>query len=614
MNRRRYLAAVGAAALAGCSDDTGEGGGDPETESDQTGSADGTDDGSGTPRLEVVDLEAPERLAIDTPVPVRVVVRNTGDRAGETELDVTAGDRQRSESVAADSGETTTVEMEFDAFAAARTVTVEATGSDGTDPRTADLEIVEPELSIRYDLESTQVVGEDERVSITVENQTAVDIETDISFELGAISRTESVGLDANGQETVEFSYTVPDGRGTTTAEITGSIDGTVRTADIELIGFSDMLRVSTRGEPIRYDCNSSYNYASEFTWELEVTTVDDVDFTDREELEVGLAFFDGRGRYLGGATVSGPAPRSDSTAIWELGATDFVDKERHGYPACTYVDRILDAVDGNGSIVVTDEPGTTETVELSTPTDAIRVTDSFDPVRHDCNDSYNYVGEFTWELEVTGTDETSHTDRPATEAEVEFFDGRGRYLGGAIVNGPLPRAGETTIWEISETDFHNEERHGNVACTHVDRILDAADGDGSIDVTDDRRAEERITLSEPADVVRVTTSRDPVRYDCNDSYNYVSEFTWAITVTTVGDTDYTRRPETELELAFVDREGTYLGGATVRGPLPKPGETTVWEIGLTDFHDEERHGNPACTYVDRILEAMNDGGSLTVA
>ena len=76
------------------------------------------------------------------------------------------------------------------------------------------------------------------------------------------------------------------------------------------------------------------------------------------------------------------------------------------------------------------------------------------------------------------------------------------------------------------------------------------------------------------------------------------------------GDVAIDERRDLTLTAEFYGASG-FVGSATLRGAAPRPGRPAVWGVAAEDFNNEEAHDKPACTYVDKILAAVDEGGQI---
>ena len=373
-NRRKVLIGLGGSvAIAGCTGDTDEEEPEPEEEEpeqeeeepepdpeeeeeepeeEEEEEPEEEEEEPDPPQIEIIEINSRDKILNEDDLDVHVDVENRGGQTGVAVVEVNLGGPQQSEQVEIEPDGGRTVRFGFEDIPSGQR-DIEASLSDEEVTLSDSVEVLEPEIDLTYDIESTQVIGQDQTVDITLENEIDLEITTNLMFEFGGVERSEHVTIEPNSSETITFDYEVPEvGSYAQFAETAGE---TVLEEELDLVDILDSFIVSDSLGVSAYDCSGLSAYIRHLRWQVEVSNATGFEVDEIDVLTLELEFFDTAGRSLGGAVISGEPPGPDAPAIWDIVETDFNEVVRASRPSCEYVDRILDAVDEGGEIEIID-------------------------------------------------------------------------------------------------------------------------------------------------------------------------------------------------------------------------------------------------------------------
>lgn len=307
------------------------------------------------------------------------------------------------------------------------------------------------ELNIRSIPEEI-LQGDIAQIVVSAQNTGDEGGKVEISVSIAGSEKFDSVSLDPDETQDVNFEFETQNLSGDHTVEITSSGEGDTISEDIEIV---------PPEIDISYELPDVLLTGTEQNFDINITNQTNVEITTNIAFKLSTVERD--------TDITLP-PNETGTISF-----DYTVPDQTG-PTFARV-----------ASTTTEEVSETEVqiAELNNIYDIVLERDGFECAGQSVS---NYVETLNWELEVSTTVNV-HRDGDL-HLQITFIDADGRMVGGADVSGSPPTPDTPVVWGMENTDLDNEEcgdatTWDQPCCEYGTRIADSLDEGGTVQVSE---------------------------------------------------------------------------------------------------------------------------------
>lgn len=205
---------------------------------------------------------------------------------------------------------------------------------------TNEIEVGEVNFETEIEHDEAMLVGEDQSVTVTVENVGTISGSSEIQFQFHTVEDSQTVSLEPDQSTEFTFDFTVPDDPGEYNLRVANE---EVLSNEVSIIQPDDIFELTDIVEG-GWSCFSvaAFEDLESVDWEFEVTNSGGVEI-GADTVTVEIVAFDGAERTVARFDSRGPTPSPGSSSLFRTNKDDLEEE------SCDYVQKIVDRTNEDG-------------------------------------------------------------------------------------------------------------------------------------------------------------------------------------------------------------------------------------------------------------------------